>query len=222
MKLGQIVFIVMVAVVVTISGCICCCGFDSAFSKFKKSVTDIDFPDKVAIGGKTYEKAFTHEHLTPGEAKASIYAFARKLGYEPTDLGGTEENLFTIAGIQEDRSFKYTGPGPNDIFGGSVAKTGAPSTANAGYTAIKQAALAAMSAANDPEVNDGSVQNIVHDGDAAIGDGGDTGHAIVDGKMCYVTVSRYSNMYITSYSYESAEKASQVAEWVIGQIDKAA
>ena len=204
------------------SGCLCCCGFDSPLSKFKKSVKDIDFPQTVKIGGTTYAKQFTHEHGTPEAAKLSIINFASTFGYDATQLGDAGNVLFDSLGIQEDRSFKYTGSGSNEIMGGSVAKTGAPSTANRGYSIVKQAALAAMASANDPDVNTGSVQGIVYDGEDDIGDGGDVGHATVRGKTCWVTVSRYSNVYITSYSYESAEKARQVAEWTIGLIDEAA
>jgi len=217
-----LIAIAAITTIALISGCICCCSFDSPLSKFKKSVKDINFPETVTIGGKTYQKDFTHEHMTTDTVKQSIINFASKLGYDTSQLGDAGNLLFSGLGIQEDRSFKYLGNGPKQIIGGSVAKTGAPSTANAGYTAVKQAALAVMPQANDPDVNTGTVQDIVYDGEAAIGDGGDVGRANVGGKICYVTVSRYSNMYITSYSYESAEDAREVAEWVIGQIDEAA
>jgi hypothetical protein len=223
MKSSQLTaLIVIVAVVVALSGCICCCGLDSPLSKFKKSVTAIDFPDQITIGGKTYHKQFTHEHLTPDEAKQSIVNFAGKLGYDTSGLGDTANTLWGLAGVKEDKSFKYTGSGPNDIAGGSVAKTGAPSTASAGYTGIKQAAIAAMGQANDPSVNKGSVKNIVHEGSIGVGDEGDYGQATVDGKTCYVVVCRYSNMYVTAYSYDSPEAARQVAEFAIAQIDAAA
>jgi hypothetical protein len=216
------VFILAISIVALLSGCICCCGLDSNLSKFKKSVSAINFPSQLNLGGKIYNKAYSNEYLGVDPVKAQVKKLLSKFGYSGKEFFEPVDAAIGTLGIQEYKSFKYTGPGANDILGGLVAKTSSPIQAMTGYQAGIQTTNSALPAANDPYQNTGNIQNIHHGGSIPAGDGGDQYSANVEGKKCYVVICRYSNMYVAGYSYESYDKALEAVQMAIQQIDNAA
>lgn len=218
-KAGTILLLILL---VAVSGCVCCMGLDSPFSKYKKPVADLEFPDNATIGESSYRLVYSNVYPTENDAKAGIYAFAEKLGYSPSRYGGQVDVFWGMTGVKEYRSFKYAGSGASQVFGGLVAVTPAPSSAVSGYTNIKQTSFASMPLMNDEHFNIGTVKGIVYDGTVDTGDGGDAGHAVIDGQTVYLLSCRYSNTYVLAYSFESADRVKQVAQFAIGQIDSAA
>jgi hypothetical protein len=214
--------LLIVALVTALSGCICCFGQDGFFSKLKKPVSAIQFPSALKIGGKTYNKAYSNEYLEPGTARAGLKAFARKLGYGSGDMQDLVDKGIELSGIKQYKSFKYTDGSSKGIVGGLVAKTDAPSTVTGGYEAIKQTASAGLPAVNDPSQNPGNVQNVVSGGSSSLGDGGDRYTMTVNGEKCYVEVVKYSNLYITAYSFESYDACDAAIQMAIEQVDAAA
>lgn len=214
--------LLIVAVVAALSGCICCFGQDGFFSKLKKPVSAIQFPSALKIGQKTYNKAYSNEYLDRDSAKSGLKAFARKLGYGSGDMQDLVDKAIELSGINQYKSFKYTDGSARGIVGGLVAKTDAPSTVTGGYEAIKQSATAGQSAINDPSQNTGDVQNVVSGGSSSLGDGGDRYTMTVNGETCYVVVVKYSNMYISAYSFESYDACDAAIAMAIEQVDIAA
>lgn len=205
-----------------ISGCICCCGLDSQLSKFKKSVSDISFPSQISIGGKTYDKVYSNEYLTPATVKSGIVSFLEKLKYPRSDTSALVSQYVDTSGVEQYKSFKYTDGTAKGTLGGLVAKTASPLVAMTGYTGMKSTADASMPHANNPNINWGGVQDFSYGGSATPGDGGDWYRFQVDGTDCYGVAVRYSNMYVLVYSFESYEVAEEAAKLAILQIDEAA
>lgn len=216
------VIVALVAAFALVSGCICCCGLDSQLSKFKKSVSAIDFPSKVDIGGKSYSRVYSNEYLTPDAVKSGVVNFLAKLKYPASDTRTLVSQYVDTAGVEQYKSFKYTDGTTKGTFAGLVAKTSSPLTAMAGYTGLKSTADASMPQANNPNFNWGSVQDIYYGGSSVPGDGGDRYEFEVDGQKCYGVAIRYSNLYILAYSFESYEVAEEAAKMAIEQIEAAA
>lgn len=193
------------------------------FSKLKGSVSKIDFPDKVTLNGKPFQKIYSNEYLNPDDVKAGLKSFAEKLGYKAGgNIGNAVDALIDASGIKEYKSFKYgDGSGDRDT-GGLVGKTDSPVQVMAGYEGMKASANAIQPDVNDPEENTGSVSDVYASGSSSIGDGGDRYVLKVDGVDCYFVCVKYSNTYIMAYSYDSFATAEAAAQMAIDQIDAAA
>ncbi len=220
-KFQLLTAILVIALVAALSGCICCFGQDGFMSKLKKPVSAIQFPSSLKIGSKSYNKVYSNEYLTPEESKSGLKAFARKLGYGSGDMQGLVDKAIDLSGIKQYKSFKYSDGSSKGIVGGLVGKADAPSTVTGGYEAIKQSATAGQSSVNDPSQNTGSVQNVVSGGSTELGNGGDRYTMTVDGQPCYVIVVKYSNLYITAYSFESYAACEAAIDMAIAQVDAA-
>ncbi|MCD1294303.1 hypothetical protein CUJ83_04735 [Methanocella sp. CWC-04] len=212
----------ILSVVVAFSGCICCCGLDGMLSKFKKSVTEISFPSEITIGGKTYKKVYTNEYIGSSAVKSQVKRLLPKLGYSGSEFLDPVDSFVDMTGITEYKSFKYAGSGPTQVVAGFVGKVSSPLTATANYESVKQIVNSGLSMANDPGQNPGGVQDISYEGGLGVGDGGDKYKAKLFGQDCYVVVTKYSNMFVSTYSLESFEAAKSAVEMAIAQIDKAA
>ncbi len=217
-----LVAIIAISIVATLSGCICCFGMDGMFSKLKKPVSAINFPDTLSIGGKTYNKVYSNEYLDVDSVKSGLRNFAAKLGYGSSEFSGILDKAIDLSGIKQYKSFKYSDGSQKGVVGGMVGKTDAPSTVTAGYEAIKQSANAAMPSINDPSQNTGRIQNVASAGSTSLGNGGDRFTMTVDGQPCYVIVVKYSNLYIVAYSFESFEADEAAINMAIQQIEEAA
>lgn len=208
MKLNKILIVAIVAlIVVSLSGCICCCGLDGATSKFKKSVREINYPEKITAGGKTFTKKYSNEYIGESPVRNRIYQSLNKYGF---DLGDTDiDGLISLSGVTEAKSFNYQGPQGSEEIRGFSAKTDSPLKATASYEAGKQTAS---------QISD-------------IGDGGSTGIGdssnrytvgMPDGSTLYVVACKYSNMIVYSQSYDSYAAAEAGARAAIDAIDAAA
>jgi hypothetical protein len=222
MKLNQLCTVILIiALVAVLSGCVCCFGMDGMLSKLKKPVSAIKFPSTLTIGGKTYNRVYANEYLDPASARAGLKSFAGKLGYG-TDLQGLIDKGIDLSGIKQYKSFKYSDGTQKGTLGGAVAKTDAPSTVTGGYEAIKGSVNAGMGSVNDPGQNTGNVQNVAPQGSTELGNGGDRYTMTVNGQPCYVIVVKYSNLYITAYSFESFAADEAAINMAIQQIEEAA
>ncbi|OPY29063.1 MAG: hypothetical protein A4E28_01109 [Methanocella sp. PtaU1.Bin125] len=218
-----LVAIAALALVAAVSGCICCCGIDGMFSKLKGSVNKINFPDKINLNGKAFDKLYSKEYLDPESVKAGLKNFANKLGYETGgDISSSIDSLIDASGIRQYKSFKYSDGTVKGVFGGLVGKTDSPVQTAVGFEAMKAAANAALPTANDPDENTGRVQDISSGGSSSIGDGGERYISQVDGMDCYFVCVKYSNTYVMAYSFESFAAAEAAAQMAIKQIDEAA
>lgn len=224
MKARQLLIaIAALAMVATVSGCICCCGIDGMFSKLKGSVSKINFPDKISLNGKTLDKIYSNEYLDPDAVKSGLKSFANKLGYKTGgDISESIDSLIDVSGIREYKSFKYSDGTLQGVIGGLVGKTDSPVQTAMGYEGIKASANALLPEANDPEENTGRVQDISSSGSSGIGDGGNRYISKVDGMDCYFVAVKYSNTYVMAYSFESFAAAEAAAQMAIDQIDAAA
>lgn len=214
--------LLIVALVAALSGCICCFGQDGMFSKLKKPVSAIQFPSSLQIGGKTYNKVYSNEYPDPASSRAGLRAFAGKLGYGSGDMQGLIDKAIDLSGIKQYKSFKYSDGTQKGTVGGLVGKTDAPSSVTGGYEAIKQSATAGQSSINDPTQNTGDVQNVNLGGSTDLGNGGDRYTMTVNGQPCYVIIVKYSNVYISAYSYESYDACAAAINMAIQQVDAAA
>jgi hypothetical protein len=223
MKNNQLLTAILLIMLVTaLSGCICCFGQDGMFSKLKKPVSAISFPSSLKIGGKTYNKVYSNEYLDQTSARAGLKAFASKLGYGSGEFSSLIDKGVELSGIKQYKSFKYSDGSQKGTVGGLVAKTDAPSTVTGGYEAIKQSATAGQSSINDPRQNTGSVKNVASGGSTDLGNGGDRYTMTVNGQTCYAVVVKYSNMYISAYSFESYDACDAAISMAIQQVDEAA
>jgi hypothetical protein len=223
MKLNKLLLVAtMIVVVAMVSGCICCYGMDGMFSKLKKPVTAINFPSTLSFGGKTYDKIYSNEYLDSAAVKTGARKFAGKLGYGTGDIAGLIDKAIDLSGVNQYKSFKYSDGTKTGTIGGFVAKTDAPSTVTGGYEGDKAMATAGESTINDPSQNQGSVSDVSNAGTTELGNGGDRFMSKVDGQDCYVIVVKYSNLYISAYSFESFDADEAAINMAIGQIDEAA
>lgn len=186
------------------SGCLCC----GATSKFKKSVTALQFPSQFTVSGKTFTKQYTHDYLTTDSVKSRVEQSVTRFGGDVSSLSSSIDGWITIAGIKEARSFNYKGPsGSSDILG-FAARSDSPAQLSAGYEAGKTA----VSGTSD--VSPG--------GDVSIGDGGSEWSVQDNGRTLYLVVVRYSNMLIYVQSYDSYASAEAAARMAIAAIDDSA
>jgi hypothetical protein len=220
MRLNQVLIVVIIiAIVAMLSGCICCYGMDGMLSKLKKPVSAINFPSQLKIGGKSYNKVYSNEYLDQASARAGLKKFAGKLGYGTGDFSGIIDKAIDLSGIKQYKSFKYSDGSQKGTLGGFVGKADAPSTVTGGYEALKQAVNADMGSINDPGQNTGNVQGVSSSGSTDLGNGGDRYTMTVNGQTCYVIMVKYSNMYVTAYSFESFAADEAAINMAIQQID---
>lgn len=224
MKARQLLIaIAALALVAAVSGCICCCGIDGMFSKLKGPVSKINFPDKITLNGKSFQKVFSNEYLDPDTVKAGLKSFATKLGYKAGgNIADAADALIDASGIKQYKSFKYTDGTDKGVVGGLVGKSDSPVQVAAGYEAMKASANAIQPDVNNPEENNGRVSDVYSSGSSSVGDGGDRYVLKVDGVDCYFVCVKYSNTYVMAYSYDSFAAAEAAAQMAITQIDAAA
>ena len=186
------------------SGCLCC----GATSKFKKSVTALQFPSQFSVGGKTFTKQYTHDYMSTDAIKGRVQQSVTRLGGDVASLSSSIDGWITLSGISEARSFNYKGPSGSSDIRGFAAKSDSPAQLSAGYEAGKTA----VSGTGD----------VTSGGDVSIGDGGTRWSTIDNGKRLYIVVVRYSNMLVYAQSYDSYAAAEAAARMAIETIDNAA
>ncbi len=186
------------------SGCFCC----GATSKFKKSVTALEFPSQFTVGGKTFTKQYTHDYLTTDSIKNRVQQAIGKFGEDAESLSGSIESGMSLAGIREARSFNYKGPSGSSDIRGFAAKSDSPAQLTGGYEAGKTAASTA--------------EDVWPGGEVDIGDGGSRWSVDDNGRTLYIVVARYSNMLIYAQSYDSYAAAEAAARMAIQAIDDSA
>jgi hypothetical protein len=186
------------------SGCFCC----GATSKFKKSVTALQFPSQFTVGGKTFTKQYTHDYMGVDSVKSRVQQSVRRLGGDVNSLSSSIDGWITLAGLTEARSFNYKGPSGSSDIRGFAAKSDSPTQLTAGYEAGKTA----VSGTSDVQSG----------GDVDIGDGGSRWTTQDNGQTLYIVVVRYSNMLIYAQSYDSYGAAEAAARMAIEAIDASA
>jgi hypothetical protein len=201
-KLLLISIILVFAVIA--AGCLCC----GATSKFKKSVTALQFPSQFTVGGKTFTKTYTHDYLTMDKVKERVQQSVTRLGGDVNSLSSSIDGWITLAGIKEARSFNYKGPSGSGDIRGFAAKSDSPAQLTTGYEAGKTAIS--------------GTQDVTTGGDVDIGDGGSRWTTVENGKRLYVVVCRYSNMLVYAQSYDSYDAAEAAARMAIKAIDDSA
>jgi hypothetical protein len=189
---------------VIVSGCFCC----GATSKFKKSVTALNFPSQFIVGGKTFTQQYTHDYLSADSVKSRVQQSITRLGGDVNSLSSSIDGWITLSGITEARSFNYKGPSGSSDIRGFAAKSESPVQLTAGYEAGKTAVS--------------GTEDVTSGGDVDIGVGGSRWSTIDNGQRLYIVVVRYSNMLIYAQSYDSYAAAEAAARMAIESIDASA
>ncbi len=214
-----------IAVVAAVSGCICCCGLDGFLSKLKGPITDVRMPETLSSGGENYTLLGTNDYLNATAAKAGFREFVPRIGYSPAQYGHSVDQMIEVGGVQQYRQFEYGGRNGPVAVGGFLAKAGSPLVVDSGIQSLNSMLGLSMSIINDPDLNQGGARNLTHVGTTTVGGGGDVWHfdARYDGRErdCYFVMTKYSNVYVAVYSFESRENAEDVARMAIGWIDNA-
>lgn len=215
-----------VSLIAAVSGCICCCGLDGYFSKMKGPVTDIDLPQTLSAGGHEYRLLYSYDYLNRPAAKAGFREFIPRIGYSPDMYGRSVDQMMDVGGVDQYKWFEYGDTNGNVSFGVFLAKAGSPFVVDSGIQSLNSMLGVSMSIINDPYLNQGGASNLTKAGTTKAGGGGDLYHFIADynGTVsdCYFVMSRYSNMYVAVYSFESFEAAENVTEQAVTWIDLAA
>jgi hypothetical protein len=213
--------IVAIVTIAAVSGCICCCGLDGFLSKMKGPVTDISLPPTLSVGGRNDSLLYSYDYLNQSAAKAGFREFIPRIGYSPDQYGNSVDQMMEVGGVQQ-----YGDSSGKVIVGGFLAKAGSSLATDSGVQALNTMLGASMGVINDPDLNKGGAQNLSHVGTTDIGGGGDVWHftANYNGSVrdCYFVMTRYSNMYVAVYSFESREAAENVTQQAIAWIDQAA
>ena len=217
--------IAAVATIAAVSGCICCCGFDSFFDRLKGPVTDIVLPPALSVGGQNYSLLYSYDYLNQTAAKAGFKAFIPRIGYSPDEYGDSVDQMMDVGGVEQYKWFEYGDADGSVAVGGFLAKAGSPLIVDSGLQSLNTMLRASTGIINDPDLNQGGAQNLTHVGATAIGGGGDLYHFVADynGSIrdCYFVMTKYSNMYVAVYSFESFAAAEDVANQSIAWIDQA-
>lgn len=215
-----------IALIAAVSGCICCCGLDSLFSKMKGPVTGIVLPPTLSAGGQNHSLMYSYDYLNRSAAKAGFNAFTPRIGYSPDQYGNSVDQMMDVGGVEQYKWFEYADGSGNVSVGGFLAKAGSPFVVDAGLASLNAMLGASMGYINDPDLNQGGAQNLSHAGTTSIGGGGDIWHftATYDGSVrdCYFVMDKYSNVYVAVYSFESRDAALDATRQAIVWIDQAA
>lgn len=215
----------VIALVAAVSGCICCCGLDGFLSKLKGPVTDIEVPETLSVEGENYTLLRTADYLNASAAKAGFKEYIPRIGYSPDQYGHSVDQMIDVGGVQQYRWFEY-GDGDGQVMaGGFLAKAGSPLIVDSGIQSLNTMLGMSMGIINDPDLNQGGARNLTRIGPTSIGGGGDIWHfdALYDGQErdCYFVMTKYSNVYVAVYSFESEAAAEEIARQAIGWIDNA-
>jgi len=211
--------IAAMAVIISISGCICCCGLDSQLSKYKKSVSVLDLPDNATINGTSYHLNYTDTRQNRTAVKAGVLNVLGLLGYPPEDVEYEMNQSIDTSGVNEYRYFNYTDVIGKKTFGVYVAKTDSPFVTSTSFGSLKQLLTSSIWFINDRDYNWGGVYNVSYNASSKVGDGGEKYGAKVYGRDSYTVIVRYSNLYVLAYSFESFQAAEEAAQMAIRQID---
>jgi hypothetical protein len=216
---------VVVLLVAAVSGCICCCGLDGFLSKLKGPVTDIRLPETLSSGGENYSLLLQADYLNGSAAKAGFKEFIPRIGYSPDQYGHSVDQMIDVGGVQQYKWFEYGDSEGRVRVGGFLAKAGSPLVVDSGIQSLNTMLGMSMGIINDPDLNQGGARNLTRAGTTSVGGGGDVWHfdARYDGveSDCWFVMSKYSNVYVAVYSFESRDAAEEVARQAIGWIDNA-
>jgi hypothetical protein len=216
---------VVVLLVAAVSGCICCCGLDGFLSKLKGPVTDIRLPEMLSSGGENYSLITSADYLNGSAAKAGFKEFIPRIGYSPDQYGQSVDQMIDVGGVQQYKWFEYGDSKSRVSVGGFLAKAGSPLIVDSGIQSLNAMLGLSMGIINDPDLNAGGARNLTRAGTTSVGGGGDVWHfdARYDGveSDCWFVMSKYSNVYVAVYSFESRDAAEDVARQTIGWIDNA-
>ncbi|HEY3274078.1 MAG TPA: hypothetical protein VGJ92_09960 [Methanocella sp.] len=217
--------IAVIVLIAAVSGCICCCGLDGFFSKLKGPVTDIRLPETLAAGGQNYSLLSSADYLNGSAAKAGFREFIPRIGYSPDQYGHSVDQMIDVGGVQQYKWFEYRDSEGRVSVGGFLAKAGSPLIVESGIGSLNAMLGMSMGIINDPDLNQGGARNLTRTGTTTIGGGGDVWHfdATYDGveRDCYFVMSKYSNVYVAVYSFDSRDVAEDVARQAVGWIDNA-
>ena len=217
--------IAVIVLVAAVSGCICCCGLDGFLSKLKGPVTDIRLPETLSPGGENYSLLLSADYLNGSAAKAGFREFIPRIGYSPDQYGHSVDQMIDVGGVQQYKWFEYGDRNGRVAVGGFLAKAGSPLVVDSGIQSLNTMLGMSMGIINDPDLNQGGARNLTRIGSTSIGGGGDIWHfdARYDGQErdCWFVMTKYSNVYVAVYSFESQAAAEDVARQAIGWIDDA-
>ncbi|WP_424357627.1 hypothetical protein [Methanocella sp. MCL-LM] len=205
MKAYSIIMIAAILVIVTsISGCCCCCGVDGFTSKYQKSIEDIEFPSQLTVGGTTYDLV---ESTTFRSQDDCVKKFISNSREEGISIEGYEDLIPTgaqLSGIYEAKEFVYRSAS-GDKIKGFVGKSGSPGQLSGVCTIGKQtvAAVGEIVSAETPALGDESACYSAR---------------LPNGKTGYATASRYSNLFIYAYSYDSYDATNEAVRSSIDAI----
>jgi hypothetical protein len=201
------ILIIVIILAISLSGCCCCCGFDGFLSKYKKPIDDISFPSKIIAGGKTFNLVETNVFKTPEECINKLISNAR---LEGIDTSGYEDMIRQgqqISGITEAKEFIYKST-DGSMIKGFVGKSGSPGQISGAYTTAKQLVS--------------SIGEISGEGSPGLGEESNSYSAVLpNGKRAYATASRYSNLFIYAYSYDSFSAPVEAVKASIEAIEEA-
>jgi hypothetical protein len=217
--------LLILALAASASGCICCCGLDGFLSKLKGPVTDIRLPDTLSAGGENYSLLRSADYLNSSAAKAGFKEFIPRIGYSPDQYGHSVDQMIDVGGVQQYKWFEYGDGNGRVAVGGFLAKAGSPFVVDSGIQSLNTMLGLSMGIINDPDLNQGGARNLTRVGQTSIGGGGNIWHfdARYDGEErdCYFVMTKYSNVYVAVYSFESQAEAEDVTRQAIGWIDNA-
>jgi hypothetical protein len=198
---------------------------DGFLSKLKGPVTDIAVPETLSAGGENYSLLRTADYLNASASKAGFKEFIPRIGYSPDQYGHSVDQMIDVGGVQQYRWFEYGGRDGLPIAGGFLAKAGSPLVVDSGIGSLNTMLGMSMGIINDPDLNMGGARNLTRVGPTSIGGGGDVWHfdALYDSRErdCWFVMTKYSNVYVAVYSFESRAAAEDVTRQAIGWIDNA-
>lgn len=201
-KVNQIVILAFIVVIcVSLSGCCCCYGMDGFTSKYKKSVSNIQFPSTFDVGGKKLTQIKSVFYPTQNDCKSAVIDSLDEEGVDASDFTGVLDTALSSSGAMEGKSFEYADSTGTKRIGGFVGRSDSPGKLAATYLAGAQAL---------PSYNGVSVTGSFDAGNEANRLETDLYH-----KYAYIAVCRDSNMFVYAVSFDSATDAEAAARMAL-------
>jgi hypothetical protein len=188
-----LILALVIAVAVSLSGCCCCYGMDGFTSKYKKSVSNIEFPSVFEVGGKKLTKIKSVFYSTTNDCKNAVIDSLGEEGVDASDYTGMLDTALSASGAMEGKSFEYADSTGTKRIGGFVGRSDSPGKLAATYLAGSQVL---------PSYGGVSVTGSYSAGNEANRLETDLYH-----KYAYISVCRDSNMFIYAVSFDSATDA---------------
>lgn len=208
-NLYKILMVVLViAVVASLSGCCCCYGMDGFTSKYKKSVSNIEFPSVFETGGKKLTKIKSVFYDTKERCKNAVLDGLTDEGVDGSDYADVLDSAMGAAGALEGKSFEYADETGEKRVGGFVGRSDSPGKLAATYLAGSQVL---------PSYGGVSVTGNFDAGNEANRLETDLYH-----EYAYIAVCRDSNMFIYAVSFDSASDAEAAVRMALESCGQAA